>query len=348
MTTALSSVDRPLMHLPASLSALLSRPATDAAVLATSKDPNGKVSVLLFSPAARGIDMVVKVPSTELARAAVETEAHVLSQVGARIPSNLRTTIPTVLGFVEAGGHPALVVSGLEGTAMSVSYHRWHHSRRPSRVIRDFAVAGSWLRRLHESTAAERRPADMTWGGLVTAALHERFAAEHGFDLVAEWLSASTERLGRVSTPATVVHGDFWFGNILTSGDEVSGVVDWEHGTESGEPTRDVVRFALSYALYLDRHTAAGRRVAGHPGLRCGAWGAGVVYAVEGRGWFPNLFREFIITHLVRLGAPGARWHDAALAGVAEVAATADEPEFAQRHFCLLRELIDVAPRGDA
>ena len=69
------------------------------------------------------------------------------------------------------------------------------------------------------------------------------------------------------------MHGDYWPGNLLLHRGRVSGVVDWEAGALAGEPLRDVVRFVLSYALYLDRHTRAGR-----PGRRairgCGPAGS--------------------------------------------------------------------------
>src|SRR6185369_3446488 len=96
-----------------------------------------------------------------------------------------------------------------------------------------------------------------------------------------------------------------------------------------GEPLRDVVRFAASYALYLDRHTQAGRRVAGHPGLRADTWGAGLAHAAKGRGWFGALVRDYLAAALDRLGLPTSLWPDLVLAGIADVAATADHPEFA-------------------
>ncbi len=142
-----------------------------------------------------------------------------------------------------------------------------------------------------------------------------------------------------------MVHGDFWFGNLLLSGQAVSGVVDWECGTVAGEPLRDVARFALSYALYLDRHTRRGRRVAGHPALRAERWGDGLRYALTGRGWFPDLMREFLRRNLSRLGAAPELWFDLAVAGVAEVAVTANHPEFAAAHLRLLRDVIGRSGR---
>ena len=41
-------------------------------------------------------------------------------------------------------------------------------------------------------------------------------------------------RLAGARLPVTAVHGDFWFGNLLSRGGEVTGVVDWEAGAAQG------------------------------------------------------------------------------------------------------------------
>ena len=106
-----------------------------------------------------------------------------------------------------------------------------------------------------------------------------------------------------------------------------------------------MARFALSYSLYLDRHTRPGRRVAGHPGLRADGWGAGIRHAITGQGWFGDLVRGFVEIALGRLGAPARLWRDTLLAGLAEIAATADHPDFAARHRDLLLQLISEVPQ---
>src|SRR5260370_42521195 len=94
---------------------------------------------------------------------------------------------------------------------------------------------------------------------------------------------------GWASTPLAVGPGDFWAGNVLVTGSAVTGGVDWPAGMLSGEPLTDVARFALSYALYLDRHTRPGRPVAGHPGLRADIWGAGIRDAIAGEQWLGRI-----------------------------------------------------------
>ena len=88
------------------------------------------------------------------------------------------------------------------------------------------------------------------------------------------------------------MHGDLWFGNLFLERDEVSGVVDWEEAQTRGEPVRDLARFAVAYALYLDWRTRTRRGVRGLPGLRASGWGAGVEFGLSGAGWFPDLFLQ--------------------------------------------------------
>ena len=69
----------------------------------------------------------------------------------------------------------------------------------------------------------------------------------------------------------------------------------------------------------------------GHPGLRADRWGAGVEYAIDGAGWYPDLARSFVMTGLERLGVPPSCWRDVLLADVAATAAAADHDEFARQ-----------------
>jgi hypothetical protein len=307
-------------------------------VLAASKDPNAKVTFLLepADPDATGV--TVKAPTTDRAADVVESERRLLERLRGEMRNEaVLATLPEVVGTVDFQGLPALVTKTLPGAPMLTAYHRWRHSGRPDLVRADFAMAGRWLAAFHRATAGPYAPIEMDGG--IRACLQDRFAGSPGIDEVLARLTEVLARLRRSGTTKSAVHGDFWCGNVLARAGRVSGVVDWEQGSARGEPVRDVVRFALAYALYLDRHTRPGRRVAGHAGLRAGPWGAGIRHAVRGEGWFPRLFRDFIGEGLVRLGAAPGLWRDAALAGLAEIAATADDEAFATHHLELVRSL---------
>ncbi len=102
-----------------------------------------------------------------------------------------------------------------------------------------------------------------------------------------------------------------------------------------GEPLRDIARFVVSYALYLDRHTGDGARVRGHR-LRAGTWGAGVDYLLASGNWFSDVAQNFLTLQLGRLGVPPDRWRDVVIGGLAEIATTADDPDFAAHHLQIL------------
>jgi hypothetical protein len=231
-------------------------------------------------------------------------------------------------------GRTALVSTAMVGVPMTVAYHSWHHTARRRNVRSDFAAASIWLDDLQTRTAGAR--SQISLFGDSAERITKRFAGHPQLPVVKRVLGSSAGRLSSHTTPRTVVHGDFWFGNLLMHGNQVNGVVDWESCLMAGEPLRDVARFAISYALYLDRHTRPGHRVHGHRGLRANDWGAGLTYMLSGRGWFSKIAQNYLTLALGRLGVPTHLWRDVVIGGIADVAATADHPEFAEHHLQLL------------
>ena len=313
-------------------------------VIGISKDPNAKITVLLVSPVSGRAVLAVKVPTTDAAERAVEAEERALLAIRQVAPRNVVDVTPRVVDAVEFEGRRAIVVTAMPGIPMASSYIRRRHTATQELVAADFNAIETWLSELQSGTAGRSGRVDMERG--VAARLRERFPDDVRLDADLDLLAEINDRLGRNETPRTAVHGDMWFGNVLLAGTHITGVVDWEACTTSGEPVRDLVRFALMYALFLDRRTRPGRRVAGHPGLRADRWGAGVEFALAGVGWFPDLFRQFLERGLARLGAPAASWRDAAVAGIAEVAALTDDHDFARGHLELFRRVCRAGHLG--
>jgi aminoglycoside phosphotransferase (APT) family kinase protein len=323
---------------PTALADLIEEAGGRAACLAMSKDPNAKVTILIFPPGARQPELVAKVPTTDVAARDVEREAERLAAIAARGLGPMAATVPRIIAMAEHLGRPVMVTTALPGQAMLAAYHAWRHTARPAAVEADFAAAGSWLAGLHRETAAgEISLASMLDG--VPGVIRARFGERAGTDQDLACLAGLQSRLASQRTAATAVHGDLWAGNLLLTGGRVSGVVDWERAQVSGPPTRDLARFVLSYSLYLDRHTRPGRRVAGHPGLRAGQWGAGVEYVMNGTGWYPRLAAQFMTESLGAIGLPGSCWPDLLLAELAAIAAEADHADFAWEHLLLFRRL---------
>lgn len=324
---------------PRTLAAFIDQAGGRTACLAMSRDPNAKVTVLLFPPGAARPAYVAKVPTTDTAARSVEREAERLAEVASRVPGPVSATIPSLVATVEHLGRPALVMTALPGRSMLAAYHSWRHTARRAAVAADFAAAGDWLAALHGAAGETGQVSVAQLLDGVADEFGRRFGGqqEAGPDLAE--LAALRERLAGHWTPQCVVHGDFWVGNLLAHGGRVLGVIDWEHACLAGSPVRDLARFATSYSLYLDRHTRQGHRVPGHRGLRAGRWGAGVEYAMDGAGWYPDMVRSFVTTGLERLGVPPSCWRDVLLADLAVSAATADHDEFARNHLLLFRRL---------
>jgi aminoglycoside phosphotransferase len=327
------------MPLGRDLSDLLADARFRVTVLGTSRDPNAKLTVLLVPALAAGNNgspspLVVKVPTTAVAAAAVAREAQVLTVLHSLSSPLIASTVPRVVEMVGATHGDALVASLAAGAPMTTAYHRWRHTQSPVAVSRDLGAVATWLRRLHHETASGTAPVEMDAGN--TDTILARFGQEPNVADTVIAVRSACARLREYNAPRTVVHGDLWCGNILVRDGSVSGVVDWEEATAAGEPLRDIARFALTYALYLDRHTRPGRPVAGHPGLHATGWGAGIAYLLDGDGWMCDLLRTLVRVAMRRLGIPGALWRDALVAGIAEVAARADDPGFARAHLRLI------------
>ena len=112
------------------------------------------------------------------------------------------------------------------------------------------------------------------------------------------------------------------------------------HGRGGGATGREQGRFGLRPSLYLDRHTRAGARVHGHEGLLAGPWGAGIRYAMQGQGWYPELVTGFVGDGLEATGRSPDLWRAAMLTGIAEIVVRSDHDAFAREHLELLRELV--------
>ena len=116
---------------PRTLAAFIDQVGGRAACLAMSRDPNAKVTILLFPPGAARPAYVAKVPTTDAAARSVEREAEQLAEVGSRVLGPVSATIPKVVATVEHLGRPVLVMTALPGQSMLAAYHSWRHTARP-------------------------------------------------------------------------------------------------------------------------------------------------------------------------------------------------------------------------
>jgi hypothetical protein len=312
---------------------LLSSPGV---MIAASRDPDAKLAFLTAPHRGREA-LVVKVPTTPAAARAVENEARLLVELRRQQLGDLAPKLPRYVGTVEVDGLRALVATRLPATPMSVSYHRWLHTAIPRRVRRDFAMAGAFLAALQDRTSGPVEA--LVWPGTVIDGVQGRWDGDASLPRALSVLEGARERLEKYRLPRVAVHGDYWFGNLLASGECVTGVVDWEAGELDGCPLADLARFALSYSLYLDRHTRVGSTVRGHRGLRREGFGPGVRYGLCGSSWYSRVVRDFLAGGLRRLGLPGSLWYDVAIIGLGDIARSANDDEFGRGHLEILAGL---------
>jgi aminoglycoside phosphotransferase len=322
------------------LAGLLTDSGSAVLVLNHGHDPDSRRVLLLFGPGQRWPTLAVKLPTGPEAAAKVTVEAEKLRQVARLGLGRLGGTIPAVVQTVRHNGFPALVTTALPGSPMLVDYHRPGHNAHVGTVAGDFARAARWLAAFQSATATRAEPLDLAPGVVDTLR-----ARRPGDPLLGE-LPLLRARLRHHQTPRTAVHGDFWMGNLLTCDGKLTGVVDWEWFAPVGAPTRDLTRFALAHAQYLDRHTRAGHRVPGHPELVAGSPGAAVPYTLHGTGWYPRLVRGYLAEGLRRLGLPCSTGvvRDLMLAELAALAAEATDPRFADEQAHTFLRLVEERP----
>ncbi|MFM6849325.1 MAG: phosphotransferase family protein [Terrabacter sp.] len=323
-------------------------------VVGLSRDEHPKATVLVFGPAGPRPCLVLKVAMVPGAVPAVLSEAAALTAVARVSPDLVGGTVPRVLGCHHDTESGVLVTSVVPGVPMSVDYHRWRHTARPGAVRDDLAAAVAWLEELGRIPLPDKdagparptnEPIDRSASPSDPAGVAARLRARWPDDDTAVAVGEGIRQLAPVLTlPAaehrTMVHGDFWCGNLLRTGGRVTGVVDWEHAEVGGDALRDVTRLVLAYLLYLDRHTPPGGQVSGHAGLVAGSWGEPVRYALSGTGWLSRTVQDVVSAHLRRTGRDPGAWRGALALAAAEAAAGADEPAFARRHLLLTAELL--------
>lgn len=316
--------------------------------LAMSKDEHPKATVLALAGKEPAPRLVVKLAVTEGASPAVLGEATVLRRLALTDPDLLGSTIPRVLEARTVDGRAALVMTACHGVPMAIDYHRHRRTASPDRVCADLACVDEWLRRLHALPTHRDGPDGEASARSIgrdlrapAADVATRIRQRWPDDPVAARAADQAYLLlsGLQPVGSAIVHGDFWCGNVLREGGRTTGVVDWEHGTFGGDPVRDRVRFALSYALYLDRHTRPGRSVVGHPGLVAGPWGNPIRYLLGSNGWFTQAVARFVGDGLTTSGRERQRWRDAVVLGLLEIAALSDHAGFARSHLDLAMEL---------
>jgi hypothetical protein len=333
---------------------------TGGIVIAVDYAPGAKATLLLFGADGRPC-LVAKLARCPEIEPALVAEYTALQDVWSARPPSVTAELPQPLALERVAGRLVLLSTAVPGTALTIRYYAPGHVRHPGRVAADLAMAGSWLARFqeetHSGTITLGRDTFEEW---IRPTFH-RYRAQAGWsgwesDLL-DHLSDLCALLSGTRVPVVAVHGDYAPGNILLDQGRVSGVVDWELGRGAGLPFSDLFKFAASYGSYLDRACPPVRgALAGHPGWsqardRWGTvpgWtnGTGILYALFGSGWFPELVRSFLGEHLRRLQVPPATTQLFLPVFLAEQVLALEQPVYRNGYRTLLRLLWEESAAG--
>jgi aminoglycoside phosphotransferase len=322
-------------------------------VVGLDRDPNAKVTFILFDDAGRP-QVIAKVARQASAEQALLAEhAMLLGLESARLRKTAGQ-LPKPVLMERIGGRVVLATTVLPGSPLTVRYYTPRHLQHPRRVAEDLRLAGSWLACFQQETRSGvvvlGAEAFDVWVRPTFARYRETVGWSDWEQRLLDQLAWLANDFSGVSVPLVSVHGDYAIGNLLVGHGQISGVIDWEFGRQVGTPFSDLFKFAGSYGSYLDRTVPPTRgMVPGHPGWAAARarWGTfagwtnaiGFLYAYFGRGWFPDLVRSFLLEHLERLQVPPSAGALFLPVFVAEQVMALDDPVYRNGYRALLQAL---------
>lgn len=281
--------------------------------------------------------VLARVSATSTAATVVEREARLLVELRRLRLGPIEKSIPRHAGTRRVEGMLVALSSTMPGHPMCAERPLWPIGAHPAQDRHNFRCAAEWLSALQTASATGRARVD--WPDQVIERVRERWSGHPQLGSALSRLEPSAARLGELVACRTVVHGDFWHGNVLVDEHRITGVMNWYDGETAGSPLRDLARFALRYAHHEHRHVLPRHVVVGRASLRPTARVPGQRFDLLGRGWFPRIVRTFLQQGLERLGLPADRWYATALVGLGELAARELDPVVAETHLILLASL---------
>lgn len=224
---------------------------------------------------------------------AVANERRVLARAHDVLRDGVRAALPRPDRAVE-------VYSCLDGLLLT-AVPGLHAGNRPrtTRRMRDLLTAVTrWVVALWQDSASGTAPVDL--GTRDVDAVLMRHQPLPRLEPALDAIRRAAIRLGRYDVPQTLTHGCLCPAHVLLS-DGGLGVDDWGAGADSGDPLRDVGRFAL--------HVAGGR----------------LPEVLVGRSAFAGEIRQFMTAVLLHTSVPPQLWREVLVLSQLELAAQALE-----------------------
>jgi aminoglycoside phosphotransferase (APT) family kinase protein len=235
--------------------------------------PEGDARLALVAKVPRLVD-----PDPTLAR-----EAASLRGIQALRPGGF-DSVPTLVAYETFGGRPILVETALSGSMLNPSTVRRDRDRCCALVL-------DWLTELHAvraTTDGSEWFAELVDGPLLQFA--ESFPISPDDELLVRRTREIVAPLRAAALPFVWEHGDLSHPNLLLTGRDRIGVIDWELARPSGQLAYDLFVF-LAYVAFSRRGTrrtadqvrSVRSAVAGHD-----AWALPVIQAYASRCRIPQ------------------------------------------------------------
>jgi len=107
------------------------------------------------------------------------------------------------------------------------------------------------LRQLHSRRNPFQAPDSDYIGAL------DRFVQRHQYRNELRTAFRVFERWDLSGLGSVTVHGDYWLNNILSSGNRVTGILDWDRARRNGSPAFDALHLGfMSYAMWADKYVS--------------------------------------------------------------------------------------------
>lgn len=253
----------------------------------------GSRRLLLGRPESTTASWTVALAPGGTTESPVTNEERVLAHAHSVLRDGVRAALPRAADHVEVyTSMDGLLLTAVPGLPVG-------SRRRTARRTRDLLTAvPRWVVGLWEDSATGRAPVDLGTRNVRNVLMrHQPIPRlEPALDAVRR----AAVRLAQYDVPQTLTHGCLCPEHVLLS-DAGLGVDDWGAGSTSGDPLRDVGRFALRVA------------------------GGRLPEVLVGRSSFAAEIRQFMSTVLVHTPVPAQLWREVLVLTQLELAAEALE-----------------------
>jgi len=240
------------------------QPGVSPALFTSGQDDGSRVVVLPFATGDSRPSVVLKSARLAGFTGHTQREQETLLRLRAKLPPDLRATLPEPKGNVGADPNPVFLESAVPGRMVAATTGRW---RAPlTAQLEDLELATDWLIRFHLATESRRvrwSPAESErWLEPVLQRYDRAFGSDEHAARLFPRLRDHARTMTDAHLPIVCCHNDYNPWHLYRSGRDVS-VIDWEFGeqdiaTRYGPALCDLLYFTVHWVnLARGLHSSA-------------------------------------------------------------------------------------------